>query len=442
MSRLTGLVAIAIGKSVSLGSLFLCGVLVARSSDVGEFGLYSAALTLVLVLDACFGTPLDYAAVRFAAMHAEDKQRIVQLQGAVFRFKLGIGAILLVIALYCGRGVARLVLHDPARYALIWIAAGSTFCLLMARGVAAFLQADRRFGAYALLDFAQGAGRVVAVAVLVLLGVKHAEGYLGAFGAAHVVLLLFCAIFLRQPYLTARWPGRSDTAALSRFLRLIAGIVVMGTVTGRTDLLFLSARREASELGHYAGAAQLAGVLTLLASYASVVVQPSLMAAVRRGRLSQLMRENLVIALALGACATAATYFLGGSVLATVFGESYREAHVLLSVLVIGTSLDLLCMPVPMTFALQFKPRTALLGELVITVVYLVLAVWFAERGALAMAWLVTGIRCAKAALYVGVVGNHLRHPDPAVAAILASAVTTSTAGANARAVPPSARLG
>ena len=183
IGRLRNLSAVIFGKSIAVGSLFLCGVLVARSSAVGEFGLYSTALALVLVLDAAFGAPLDYAAVRFAAMHAEDEQRIARLQGAVFRLKLGISAILVAAALLWGREIAQLVLHDATRQALVWIVAGSTACLLVARSIAAFLQSRRRFRDYAVLDFAQGAARLIAIGVLVALGANGAENYLGAFAA-------------------------------------------------------------------------------------------------------------------------------------------------------------------------------------------------------------------------------------------------------------------
>ena len=99
-------------------------------------------------------------------------------------------------------------------------------------------------------------------------------------------------------------------------------------MTGRTDLLFLSAQRNAVEVGHYAAAVQLAGVLTLLAGYGGLFVQPTLTAALKKNQLSRLLLENVLIALALGALADGGDVFPGRNCVSLLFGESYRSAHV------------------------------------------------------------------------------------------------------------------
>ena len=66
----------------------------------------------------------------------------------------------------------------------------------------------------------------------------------------------------------------------------------------------------------------------------------------------------------------------------------------------IGTCADLFTMPVLQTFGIQLCPRPALLGELVVTVVFLVLAPLAAAEGAMTLAWLVTAVRLLKLVLY------------------------------------------
>lgn len=105
------------------------------------------------------------------------------------------------------------------------------------------------------------------------------------------------------------------------------------------------------------------------------------------------------------------TYFVGDTVLATLFGSSYGAAQPLLLILILGTSLDVLFMPVAMNFSLQFRPRASLYGELIIAAVFLAVAAPLAGKGALAVAWLVTGVRCAKTVLYFGIAVGHLRQP-------------------------------
>jgi hypothetical protein len=94
--------------------------------------------------------------------------------------------------------------------------------------------------------------------------------------------------------------------------------------------------------------------------------------------------------------------------MASVFGEGFGASSGLLWIFILGTCLDLMFMPVPMTFVLQFKPRLALLGEVTIGVIYL-LAAPAAMHSAASLAWLVTGVRAAKGALYFGVTLREMR---------------------------------
>jgi O-antigen/teichoic acid export membrane protein len=277
------------------------------------------------------------------------------------------------------------------------------------RSVGAFLQVQSHFRAYSVLEVVQGAGRIAVLAILAIEGVRRAEWYLGAFGGTLAVLFLLCLIVLRQAYLTARWPAPEDAASLWRFLGLTAGVVVVGTISGRTDLLFLASRGDSTALGGYSAASQLASVLTLLAGYASVVVQPVLIASVRRGQLTKLLIENAALAATAGVMVLPVVWRFGEVLMASVFGEGFRASSGLLRIFILGTCLDLLFMPVPMTFVLQFKPRLALLGEVTIGAIYLLAAVPAAMHSAASLAWLVTGVRVAKGALYFAVTFREMR---------------------------------
>ena len=130
-------------------------------------------------------------------------------------------------------------------------------------------------------------------------------------------------LLVRQPYLTARWPKSEEAAPLCRFLGLTAGVVIVGTITGRTDLLFLATRQDLATVGRYAGAMQLASLSTLLAGYASIALQPTLIASVPRGQPPKLLFQNIAFAAVLGTLIVAISWTFGGPLVAAVFGESY-----------------------------------------------------------------------------------------------------------------------
>ena len=402
LGRLVGLVLVLAGKVLGQGALLACGIVVARVAGPTEFALYSTLLMLVLLADACLGSPIDYAVIRFTAIHSEDRQRTDRLQAAAFRMKILIGLGLAAGAALFGAPVARTLLHDETGGGLIWLAVGLTAALLLNRSVAAYFQSRSQFRLYSLFDATQGVLRAAVVAALAILGEKSAAAYLGGLLAASVVLLLASFWLTSQIYLTAGWPNRRDALEAFRFLGTTTGIIVLGTITGRTDLLFLAHATGPSEVAHYAGASQLASMATLLAGYASIVAQPILIPAARRGQAPRLLAESSGLALIGAGGFLLVVWRFAELIMQGVFGSGFTGSSSLLRILTIGTSIDLLCMPVAMTFLLQFRPRMALAGEFVITAAYLALAWPVADAGPIAMAWLVTGVRAAKGALYVG----------------------------------------
>jgi O-antigen/teichoic acid export membrane protein len=402
LGRLVGLVLVLVGKVLGQGALLACGIVVARVAGPTEFALYSTLLMLVLLADACLGSPIDYAVIRFTALHGEDRQRTDKLQAAAFRMKILIGIGLAAGAALFGAPVARTLLHNEAAGGLIWLAVGLTAALLLNRSVAAYFQSRSQFRLYSLFDATQGVLRAAVVAALALLGAKTAGAYLGGLLAAAVVLLLASFWLTSQIYLTAGWPDRRDSIETFRFLGMTTGIIVLGTITGRTDLLFLAHATRPSEVAHYAGASQLASMATLLAGYASIVAQPILIPAARRGQAPRLLAESSGLALIGAGGFLLVVWRFAELIMQGVFGPGFAGSSSLLRILAIGTSIDLLCMPVAMTFLLQFRPRLAVVGEFIITAAYLALAWPMADEGPTAMAWLVTGVRATKGALYVG----------------------------------------
>ena len=187
---------------------------------------------------------------------------------------------------------------------------------------------------------------------------------------------------------------------------------MLGTITGRTDLLFLANQAPPSEVAQYAGASQLASIASLLAGYASVVAQPIVIPAARRGQAPRLLAESAVLAVIAAGAFLSAAWRFGDIIMRGAYGPGFEDAWPLLRILTVGTSIDLLTMPVAMTFLLQFRSRTALYGEFLITVVYLALAWPIADAGPTAMAWLVTAVRAAKGVLYVGATVYLLTRPS------------------------------
>jgi O-antigen/teichoic acid export membrane protein len=391
------------GKALSLGATFACGVLVARAAGAAEYGFFAAALSLALILDALIGSPLDFSAVRFGAELRDDPARVDRLQGAAFRLKLLAGLVLVALALSFGRPLAALVFGDARRSLLAATAMLAALCLLLARGTAAHLQIHERFTLFAALDTLQGLLRILALAALALAGTRTAEPFLGAWGAGAAGAFLVAAAVVPQPYLRAGWPDRKDARAIATHSGAVAGVVALGTLTGRIDVLILSAVRPGQEAGCYAAAVHVALLVSLLAGYASVIAQPRVIPMARGGRLPALLAGNAIAAAALSVLMVPAALFAVPRLLPFLFGPGFACAVPVLQILLVGSCADMFFMPVPMTYTLQVRPARALLGEAVITLLFVAAAGGTARAGPLQMAALATGARVLKLVLYWGI---------------------------------------
>lgn len=396
------LLLVVSAKLASVAVLFLIGVLVARSTGPLAYGHYATALGLLLLIDAMVGGPLDIATVRFSMLHRDEPRRVARLQSAIFRLKLLFGVLLLAFSLPVAAPVGRLLFDSAEETPLLLATLLGAAILLLLRGTAAWLQVEGRFRAYSTLDLAL-AGLRLAGALLLYGSATSAWPWLGLYGLTALGVFLAALIVMPPPWLRAPWPHRGDMGRIGGYLGITTAIVALGTFTGRSDIIFLSMLGNAEEVGQYGVALQMAMAGTLLAGYASILTQPKVVPFTQQGRLSELLQLNLLVAGAIALFLIPFTLWAIPSLILLIFGENYAPATPLLQILIIGTFLDLLIMPVLMPYALQLHPRYTLIAEAGVTTIYLAGLVVINQWGAIGIAWLVTGIRGLKLLAYLGI---------------------------------------
>ena len=181
------------------------------------------------------------------------------------------------------------------------------------------------------------------------------------------------------------------------------GIIVVGTLTGRSDIPIVAAVRSADDAGHYAAALQVATLVTLVASYYGVVMQPRILQLSRDRTLKVALRRNVIAALLVSGLVAAGAVWILPAMLPALFGARYGAALPIAQVLLIGTCFDLFSMPIMMVYAIQRFPKAMLIGEVAIGLVFFWVAFDMADTSVLAMAWLVTAVRLTKLGIYAAI---------------------------------------
>ncbi len=392
---------VAGGKILALASLFLLGIVIARIIGPDEYGRYAAALSLIMLLDATLGSPLDWAVVRFGTLHDREPDRVRRLLAASFRLKALMAMVMiLVLSPFLSSLGSLLFPQAMSASRLLLSLLLATIGLLFLRSLASFLQLQRRFRAYAMLDLATAISRVILVMPLFVLEIDEAAVYIGLYGLSAALVFVAAVVILRPGFLLASWPAMNDLRALLGFCGATSLIMILGTVTGRADILFLSAFNGGAETGYYAAAAHLSMLATMVAGYIAVVMQPRIIPAVRDGRMRRLWAANLRGFLALMVVAIPVMLWGLPVLVGLLYGDDYLAAVAVLQVLLLGTCLDLLIMPVLQPFAIQCCSRLTLVTEMVIALLFMLLALVVASEGMLAMAWLMTAVRIVKLIAY------------------------------------------
>ena len=203
-----------------------------------------------------------------------------------------------------------------------------------------------------------------------------------------------------------------------------AGIICLGALTGRSDLIILSSWYDSADIASYGVGSQMFMLAVQLSLYISIVTQPRLIPWAKEGKLRFLFAIN-ALAVFLGLIPALILYLnpnLVSPLVSLVFGAEYNNASSILSVLAFGGLLDILIVPILMMYVLQVSPSSAFIGELLIAILFFSAAFFLIPRenpliAQRMMAWLTVGVRAGKLLLYLSLFWRATATRNPKLAA-------------------------
>lgn len=400
---LTALALVVGGKLASIAAVFVGSMVMARFGGPAEYGVFATGMATILLLEGMIGSPLDMGAVRFSSLHHDERERTKRFEAMSFHMKL----VVLIVAA-TGMAVWAKVSGHETNLGDLAMLTGVVACLLGARSVAAGLQIRGKFLAYSGLDLGQGSLRIALFLVLAWIGLCRGDWFFAAYGFVSLLVLATGLAALKQGYLLRSWPGHVDRRRMFKYCGMTAGVVCLGTLTGRGDILFLSHWHGPDQVANYGVASQLFLLMSQLSLYTSVVTQPRVLAWARAGSLRRVFAANLIV-VGLLLSPMVVLYQNPGwleGLIGMVFGEDYRPAASAFRVLMFAGAADLVLVPVLMVYVLQVYPAWTLAVELLATTFFVAVALFFMPSGTaaasgVAMAWLAVGLRGFKLLSYI-----------------------------------------
>lgn len=262
--------------SAFLGFVFT--LFVARALSVADFGIFSAATNLVVIMISLSDLGLSSGVVNFIAEkrakgdHAGADKYI--MASVVIKFIVTI-FLALVVAAFSGFISPRFLATSDASVAL-WVAAIS-ISLALPMLLPFILQADRKFLKSAISDNSLYFSRLlVAVGFMLITGLTIGNS-LSAFIFGGIVGSIVGIVLIKPRFLSSH-PDKKVYVNLMKFSGWIGANRIVSSVSGRLDVQMLAYFAGATATGLYSIPSRLASFIVLLTASFSGVLAPRLAA--------------------------------------------------------------------------------------------------------------------------------------------------------------------
>jgi O-antigen/teichoic acid export membrane protein len=251
---------------------FLFTLFVARSLSVYDFGIFSAAINLVVILSSITDIGISTGSVNFISAHTArgEHEKANQYIKASFIIRvlvvLAISAIIIVFAPFVSKTF--LATLDPK--IAIWSAIIPVF-LFPDLFFPYILQAKKKFLHSTIMDNAFYVARLLFVLAFYAVGSLTMSRAFWAFGAGFLVTLVLTFVFIKTDFIFSK-PTKEEYKKLLGFSGWIAVNRIISSISGRLDITMLAAIVGATATGLYSIPSRLASfIIVLSGSFSSVL---------------------------------------------------------------------------------------------------------------------------------------------------------------------------
>ncbi|OGM13521.1 hypothetical protein A3A76_03655 [Candidatus Woesebacteria bacterium RIFCSPLOWO2_01_FULL_39_23] len=263
-----------IGNVTSAFLAFLFTILVARALSVGDFGIFSAANNLVLMIISVTDLGISSGVINFASKNFSEGNttRANEYIKAAFLLRLISVVVISFFLIIFSKFITNKFIATSDREVAYWSVI-IIFLFLPCTFIPFVLRSKREFLKSSIVDVSVGIGRLLFVGLIVALGLASIRHTLLAYALGALFSSLVGFYFIGVKFARAR-PQKFIYLSLIRFSGWLGVSSVISAVSGRLDITMLAALLGATATGIYSISSRLAFFIVLLASSYSSVLAP------------------------------------------------------------------------------------------------------------------------------------------------------------------------
>lgn len=255
---------------------FVYTLVIARVLSVPDFGIFSAAVNLVVILNSLTDLGISTGAVNFVAESEArgDSEASKKYTKAASVLRLEVTLIACLLVIFFAKYVANtFLITDKVSIAVLTSLTSLSLALPML--LPFILQARKKFISSVISDNSLYLSRLAFTFGFMLLARITIENALLAFVLGGIVGTLVGIYLIKPNFLKSR-PERQIYKKLIRFSGWIGVNRIISSISGRLDIQMLAILAGATATGLYSIPSRLAGFVTVLTSSLSGVLAPRL----------------------------------------------------------------------------------------------------------------------------------------------------------------------
>lgn len=253
---------------------FLFTLIAARAFSVSDFGIFSAALNLVILLASISDLGISSGAVNFVATHLAlgEKDKADQYIKASFFLRLIIILLISVAVIVFAPLVSLKLLATRDPIIAIWSAI-LPILLFPDLFFPQILRAKNKFLHSTIIDNAFYLARLIFAFVFYIIGgLTVSIGFL-AFGAGFIVEVALILYFLKADFIRSK-PQKEEYKNLIKFSGWLGVNSIISSIGGKIDVQMVAGFLGATSTGIYSIPSRLTGFITVLTGSFSSVLSP------------------------------------------------------------------------------------------------------------------------------------------------------------------------
>lgn len=345
------------GNIFGAGLGFLASVLITRTLGPTQFGIFSIAMTVMMIAAQFSDFGIGVSLVRFFSLfHKKDESRSNLVLKVALKFELIVAALIFLIGFFSSEFLAIYVFKQPILSFPLRLAFIGAFGMAISAFFSAILQAKQSFKQFALVNLIIPAGKCVLVGILFLI---YRLNLLSALTATIILpFIAFIINFLIIPkgFLKAKGDENGSFKELFRFSKWILISVFCCMMIDRLNVLMLGYFKTPEEVGHYSAAYTFAFIFPLITGTITTVLFPKISAISQKDQLRKYVKKAIKFTVPI-IFPVIILLFISRPLILFIYGPEYLSSATVFKIILCGFALTVIANPIGLAIYSLNKPE-------------------------------------------------------------------------------------